>query len=1021
MFNLTNLSSGATREVGNMSISRGASVISLKGKGDEEIEELSELSRSPQQKPGKEPNSPLFVNEKGPMKLTAAALGKLPKKQRSRKESAAALSMINVIKKIRHERAKIRQDMKRGQFTVLQKSQDDNTHLENAMRSILLQPDDYWRMVWDCVIMGCIIYYWIWVPVKYVVKQEDMLLGAAHVVIEIALSFILIADLLLRFCTCVVDNGTFYDTFGVVSEYYLYHGFTWDFLAALPLDLGILWFAGRDYYGGWVYILASHMRLLKIFRFQSLFQILNSMKLDQRVVKFHFGIVPNLKMAFYCVMFIHIITVVFMLMNKDDKWDNEDFGYTTSLYWTLYTVSSVGYGDVPVGTPWKRRFASLLCVVGVIFHGIVISEISSRMSKGDVSSERRDKMKATLNIMDVFDVPEELQKEVFAFQYHQLHSSNGGQFMRVLDSLPGSMKNRVGLYVRVKFICKVGMFATQTINCLVELANGLRNVVFEPDQVIIQAGDDGAEMYFLAHGYCDVYSPTGQHWGTIRSGGFFGEMALFSNAKRNATIKALTYCDLFVLQKDKFLVIMDKYNDLQRAVQKEVEKRGGGKKETDKDSINDERHGKEEEHEGTHEEKQQRESSITLPVDTINEHKELTAHYVGGDGSTSPNLASIAEELLSPAEQFAKRRSSFVLSDLDHLTMPREDATTGRLRSPSVDVPIIRMTPPIPDSEPVALTSNFPRSAKADTRLTALEQKVDQLIAATDRIESLLTGIGVGEGYEIRRKQSLRKPSSMRKYDANEGAAPPMSPLSKEKKVIVNSPDSSVADTLSPVATTVSVTTASSIGRMPPPLPPLPASVPRSLGALREIHSAVVPGSVPVTDADKLGSPVRSFPVAVPDKRGSPVRSFPVTDADKLGSPVRSFPVAGAKLGSPVRSFPVAVPDKRGSPVRSFPVADADKLGSPVRSFPVAVPDKRGSPVRSVPVTGAEKLGSPVTQHFEGMPPRAMDQSPSPPPSPPAPLATVVHKNDMPAFDSSIVMHINDFTPTDDQKTVQTP
>eukprot|EP01060_Flectonema_neradi_P002181 TRINITY_DN1132_c0_g3_i3.p1 TRINITY_DN1132_c0_g3~~TRINITY_DN1132_c0_g3_i3.p1 ORF type:complete len:895 (+),score=172.55 TRINITY_DN1132_c0_g3_i3:2585-5269(+) len=868
-----------------MTLSRGASIVSLKGKGDEEIEEMSELSRSPQQKPGKEPGSPLFVNEKGPMKLTAAALGKLPKKQRSRKESAAALSMINVIKKIRHERAKLRQDMRRGQFTVLQKSAEDNTHLENAMRSILLQPDDYWRMLWDCVILVCIIYYWIWVPIQYVVEPEDMLLGPAHVVIEIILSCILIADLLLRFCTCVVDNGSLYDSVSMVSEFYLHHGFTWDFLAALPMDLLILWLAGRDYYGGWVFTLASHMRLLKIFRFKSLFQIMNSLKLDQRVVNFHFGIVPNLKMAFHCIMSIHIITVVFMLMNKDDKWADDDFGYTTSLYWTLYTVSSVGYGDVPVNTPWKRRFASLLCVVGVIFHGIVISEISSRMSKGDVSSERRDKMKATLNIMDVFDVPEELQKEVFAFQYHQLHSSNGGQLLRVLDSLPGSMKNRVGLYVRVKFICKVGMFAAQTINCLVELANGLRNVVFEPDQVIIQAGDEGAEMYFLAHGYCDVYSPTGQHWGTIRSGGFFGEMALFSNAKRNATIKALTYCDLFVLQKDKFLVIMDKYHDLQRAVQKEAEKRGA-KTDTKTDDAADANAGdsaateeREEKEEGKEEQKLQP-GQQTETTSSNEDQKDLS--FGNGEG---PGLSSIAEELLSPGsdQNFSKRRSSYALSDLNDqlLSMPREDATTGsgRLRSPSMsDVPIIQMTPPVPDPTPITVSSmnaSFPpRNAKSDARLTVLEQKVDQLIEATGRIETLLTGIGVGEGFEIRRKQSLRLPPAIRKHDETEGAAPPSVSEKVEKRVVVNSPQTK--GTLSPVATTVSVgsdsPSGSGVRRVPPPLPPMPSSMP-SLGTLREIHATTV-------DPDhQLESPTHSKPY-----EGMPPRS-PFTDASPPPSP----------------------------------------------------------------------------------------------------------------------------------------
>jgi CPA1 family monovalent cation:H+ antiporter len=39
---------------------------------------------------------------------------------------------------------------------------------------------------------------------------------------------------------------------------------------------------------------------------------------------------------------------------------------------------------------------------------------------------------------------------------------------------------------------------------------------------------------------------------TLSDGAFFGEMALLSEKPRNATVKATSYCDVYILHKDAF-------------------------------------------------------------------------------------------------------------------------------------------------------------------------------------------------------------------------------------------------------------------------------------------------------------------------------------------------------------------------------------------------------------------------------------------------------------------------------------
>ena len=71
------------------------------------------------------------------------------------------------------------------------------------------------------------------------------------------------------------------------------------------------------------------------------------------------------------------------------------------------------------------------------------------------------------------------------------------------------------------------------------------------------AGDLGHDMYFISQGVVQVCSKS-KVIKEIGEGHYFGEIALFVEAKRTASVKALTYCEIFVLgRKDLQKVLKD--------------------------------------------------------------------------------------------------------------------------------------------------------------------------------------------------------------------------------------------------------------------------------------------------------------------------------------------------------------------------------------------------------------------------------------------------------------------------------
>jgi len=99
---------------------------------------------------------------------------------------------------------------------------------------------------------------------------------------------------------------------------------------------------------------------------------------------------------------------------------------------------------------------------------------------------------------------------------------------------------------------QVSIFKNGDPVLLHNLAMMLKPVVFEPGDVIIREGETSNEMYAICRGQVEVIDKTGKRIATLAEGNFFGEMSLLLSQPRAATIRALTPCDLFVLEQGDF-------------------------------------------------------------------------------------------------------------------------------------------------------------------------------------------------------------------------------------------------------------------------------------------------------------------------------------------------------------------------------------------------------------------------------------------------------------------------------------
>jgi CRP-like cAMP-binding protein len=98
-------------------------------------------------------------------------------------------------------------------------------------------------------------------------------------------------------------------------------------------------------------------------------------------------------------------------------------------------------------------------------------------------------------------------------------------------------------------------------------------------QVIFRQGEEGDCAYFIQSGEVDVVRQENgaeKVVATLSKGQYFGEMALISDAPRNATVRAVTAARLAVLGKQNFLTLLSLVPRTQEDILKTVNARAMG-------------------------------------------------------------------------------------------------------------------------------------------------------------------------------------------------------------------------------------------------------------------------------------------------------------------------------------------------------------------------------------------------------------------------------------------------------------
>ena len=250
-------------------------------------------------------------------------------------------------------------------------------------------------------------------------------------------------------------------------------------------------------------------------------------------------------------------------------------GYLSALYWCVTTLTTVGYGDVTPTSVNQTIYTMVVMLLGVGVYGFVIGNVANLLTKMDMA---RAQYVATIERVTGFLryrlVPAPLQREIYAYYKYLWENRMGYDESMVLDELPPSLRGELSLVLTRGLIEKIDFLRGASPELIQDLCVKLRPVVFTPGDIVVRAGEVGNHVYFISRGTVEVISPDGNTvFRRLSDGDFFGELALLHTERRTATVKAVGYCDFYVLDKETFAATIQRYPEFAKSIREISEAR----------------------------------------------------------------------------------------------------------------------------------------------------------------------------------------------------------------------------------------------------------------------------------------------------------------------------------------------------------------------------------------------------------------------------------------------------------------
>nr|XP_037275626.1 potassium voltage-gated channel protein eag-like [Rhipicephalus microplus] len=445
------------------------------------------------------------------------------------------------------------------------------------------------KAIWDWVILCLTFYTAIMVPYNVAFKNktsEDVSLLVLDSIVDV----IFFIDIVLNFHTTFVGpGGEVVSDPKIIRMNYLKSWFTIDLLSCLPYDVFNAFDNGEDQQG-----IGSLFSALKVVRLLRLGRVVR--KLDRYL---EYGAAMLILLLCFYMLVAHWLACIWYSIGRSDAENGVQFSwlwklanvtqsqfkastvtstqrgdaelvggpprgtmYVTSLYYTMTCMTSVGFGNVAAETDNEKVFTICMMIIGALLYATIFGHVTTIIQQMTSATARYHEMLNNVReFMKLHEVPRALSERVMDYVVSTWAMSKGIDTKKVLSYCPKDMTADICVHLNRKVFNEHPAFRLASDGCLRALAMYFSMDHSAPGDLLYHTGESIDTLSFVVAGSLEVIQDD-EVVAILGRGDVFGD-AFWKEptiGQSCANVRALTYCDLHSIKRDKLLEVLNFYH-----------------------------------------------------------------------------------------------------------------------------------------------------------------------------------------------------------------------------------------------------------------------------------------------------------------------------------------------------------------------------------------------------------------------------------------------------------------------------
>jgi hyperpolarization activated cyclic nucleotide-gated potassium channel 2 len=252
---------------------------------------------------------------------------------------------------------------------------------------------------------------------------------------------------------------------------------------------------------------------------------------------------------------------------KASNMTNADY-YARVMLVTLKICLQAGFEEEMFETTPKMILTMVIMISGWIYSTYVLVLITNVMMAAESSEMKYEIItEEVAAFCQSMNLSPELTKRLQSFYRHKFQENYFNE-KEINLTISKNLRKEITMHSCAHLIAKVQLFKDLPENVIEGIIECLTREIFFENDVIIKEGTVGDAMYFIAYGAAGIFNMTGKLLAKLSDGSHFGEIALVTKGnRRNATVKALEICDVYVLSQKDFRNVIEPFPEVRQKLE----------------------------------------------------------------------------------------------------------------------------------------------------------------------------------------------------------------------------------------------------------------------------------------------------------------------------------------------------------------------------------------------------------------------------------------------------------------------